>query len=168
MPVAFHPLRPGFRRAVAASGAQVLADRHPPVRTRSDAGVIGVAPVREVVAAFGAGLRVVGDFVGQQPEARGFLGRGFIEPGGIVVFGQHDLTPAVQGLERRAGFDRELVEGQVIGGQRQSGAQFAAPGGFVLPRPCVDQVEGQAREDGACGLQRLNRLGRGVLAAEHP
>ncbi len=165
--LALHQGGPGLRRAVAAGGEQRAVHRDAAVRAGADAGVVAVAPVGQVVAALRTRAGVVGDLVGVQAVGGGLLGGGLVEGGGVLALGQHQGALAVQRLEGGAGLHGELVERQVVGGERQRLAQLRAPGGQRLLRAGVDQVEGQAGEGRARELQRGARLGGVVLPAEH-
>ncbi len=89
------------------------------MRAGANAGVIAIAPISEIVAAFGAGSGIVGDFISEEPEPRRFLGGCVIECCGVLRVGQDDVAAGVGGLEGGAGFDGELIERKMIGGESQ-------------------------------------------------
>ena len=130
------------RPAGAAAG-------QPAVRAWADAGIVAIAPVDEVVPALGAGAGVVGDLVGRRgrrrrrsPGSRGTCRR---RASGVGQAAQ----PAARGkvAEAGAGLDRELVEREVVDGQRERAAELGSPVGEGLALAGVDQVEADPRED---------------------
>ena len=157
--VVFDALGPGFGGAVAAGGDQVVAEGEAAVGAGADAGVVLVAPIGEIVAAFGTGPGEVADLVG----SKAVVGAGFdcvvVEGGGAVVVGQGDLALAVAGLEGGAGLDGELVETEVVGAEGEGLAEFGGPGGAVLLRAGVNEVEADAGEGGAGVSKGVDGLG---------
>ena len=136
------------------------------MRARADARVVAVSPIGEVVPALAAGHGVVRHLVGQQAEAACLLGCRLVERGGCVLVRQRDFATAMQGLELRPRLDRELVQRQMVGGQRQCLAQFHPPRFERLARACADHVERDAREDRPRRLQCGDRLRRRMLPPE--
>ncbi len=65
----------------------------------------------------------------------------------------------MQRLEASAGLDGELVEREVVGSERERPVEFRLPLGQLLARAGIDQVEGEAREQGAGELERGERVG---------
>ena len=88
--------------------ATLLADQ-PAVCPRADAGIEAVAPVGEVVTAFGAGHRVVRHLVGRHAFALGDLLGRLVEHGRQVTVGHDQFAGLVQAVEGRAFLDRQLV-----------------------------------------------------------
>src|SRR5216683_3065254 len=80
------------------------------VSARPDAGIFLRAPVDEVVAAFGAGPRVVGNLVGRQAPARADRLCRVIERAGGVVVGDDELSGRMQRGKWRVLLDGELIE----------------------------------------------------------
>ena len=68
---------------------------------RADADIFAVAPIGEIMAAFRARLRVVGDLVGRQTMAGGDILREAVEIGGLVVVRHDELAGGLQRVERR-------------------------------------------------------------------
>ena len=80
--------------------------------------------------------------------------------------GVFELAGAVEGGEGRAVLDGELVEREMIGGERQRLAELRRPGLRRLAGAGIDQVEGEAREGRARHLDRRARGGDVMKAAE--
>ena len=88
--------QPGLRPLRGRGGAALGSDIKPAVRARSDAGIFVRAPVDEIVPAFGARPRVVGDLVGGQAGVRADrLGR-IVERAAEVLVRHHELAGRVQ------------------------------------------------------------------------
>ena len=130
----------------------------------ADAGIFAVAPVDEIVPALGAGAGVIGDFVGRQAGRRRGVERRRIERDRRVLVGRDELAGAVERGEGRAVLDGELVEREVVGGERQRLAEFRRPALRGLAGTGIDQVEGETGEGRARRLDRLPR-GRDVVQA---
>ena len=184
--VALDPFRPRLGSAMAPGGDQSLrlvvagcygsrfalfagmTRKCNPCRARpADAGVIGIAPVGEVVPAFAAWHSVVRHLVGSRPNRRCLLRGRLVQRRAGVLVRQHDVAAAVHRLELRARLDRELVERQMIRRQRECLAQLRPPGLERLAGPRIDQIERDAREYRPRRLQRGDRLRRRMLSAEH-
>jgi hypothetical protein len=128
----------------------------------SDADVVGVAPVDEVVAGLFAGPRVVRDFVGGEARpVHAGLGE-IVEGRGRVVVEFAHRAALAHGVEGRAFFERQLVERIVRAPLRERAGEFGVPCFGGLAWPCVDQIERGARKsflrqgDGAQGF--VNRV----------
>ena len=65
-----------------------------------------------------------------------------------VLVGKRELAGVSETLERRVRLDCELVKGDVVAGEVEAAGELCAPGGFALPGPAVDQVEGETRKEG--------------------
>src|SRR5688572_6202705 len=115
------------------------------VRSGTDAGIIAVAPVGEVVAALLAAQRMVADFVGGQAGGRGALGRQLIERGSLVGIERLELACGSERSEARPGFDGQLVERQMTGSERERAIERRAPRGLGVAGQSVDQVEADAQ-----------------------
>ena len=79
---------------------------------------------------------------------------------------RRQFAGAPQPLEDRVGLDGELVDRQMLAGHRHRLGQLGAPGRLALAGAGVDEVERSAREDRRRGLDRLDRFGDVVTAAE--
>ena len=101
---------------LVAHGAQARAAA---VRAGADPGIIAVAPVSEVVAALGAGAGVVGDFVGGQAGGGGALLGQFEQARRGVGVERLEVALGDHRGEARAGLDRQLVEREMLGAERQ-------------------------------------------------
>src|SRR3546814_18543665 len=93
-------------------------------------------PVGEVVAAFAAGPRVVGDLVGRQTRLGKMQGGCLIEGGGRLLLRQHQLAAPPGAVERGALLYGELIERAVLGLQRSRLGQLVAPASRALARKC--------------------------------
>ena len=145
---------------------EILAQSETAVRAGADAGIILIAPIGEVVPALPARLGVVGDLVSFEAETRRLLRRGVIQARRHILLREREFAAAVEGRKLGAGLDGELVEGEMIGGERKRPAQFLPPCRLLLPRPGIDQVEGQARKNALRERDGGNGLIRRMLAAE--
>ena len=165
-------LEPGFGRAVLARGdffrapAVVAGQGESAVGAGPDADVVAVAPVGQVVPAFGAGARVVGDLVGRQAGRGQQVPRGLEDRHALVLSGQDQLAAPPGAVEGRARLDGQLIDREVLRRLAQRPAKLGAPGGRALPGPRGNQVEGPAREERPRDLEGGKRLGGAVLAPE--
>ena len=75
----------------------------------TDPGVILIAPIGEVVPAFGAGSGVVGDLVSRQPGGGEPFLRHLEERGRAVFLGQGEFAAPCECSEGGAGLDRQLI-----------------------------------------------------------
>ncbi len=138
-----------------------------PVRARADAGIVAVAPVSEVVAALLTGPGMVADFVERQARGGGDFAGEFVEVGGNVGVDGLEFAGGMEGGEARARLDRQLVERQVTGAERERAGKHRLPLDGGLTGQGIDEVEGDAVEvplrDVECGkaLVAPNERGRG-------
>ena len=109
---------------------------------------------------------VVGNFVGQQAKACGFLGRRVVQRGGEVIIRQNDRAAAMQCLVLRSGLDGQLVQRQMVRHQVQRATQFRPPRGDALSRPRINQIERYPREQPTRDLQRRDRLRHRMLTSQ--
>ena len=136
------------------------------MRARPDAGIFLAAPVHQIMSAFRAGSRVVGNLVGRQSM------RGADLLGDVVQRARHRLVRRLQfagGVkpeEWRALLDRELVERQMLGGFRDRALQLLRPHLRGLVGTGVDQVERIAVERAARDRDRIERFARGVQPSQ--
>jgi hypothetical protein len=125
------------------------ARHHAAVRAGTNADVLAVAPVEQIVATRLAGGGMVGDLVGRQScLLRQVLGQ-HVEIVRELAVGHAQPAAGMEIGERRAGLDGELVERQVSARQPQGLRQLALPRLQALAGPGIDQVEGEAREGAA-------------------
>src|SRR6185369_15325553 len=68
--------------------------------------------------------------------------------------------------EARAWLDRQLVERQMLGAERERAFEARRPASFTIARQGVDQVETDATDRRLGRLQRAQSLVRGMGAAE--
>src|ERR1700743_3501143 len=85
------------------------------VRAGSDAGIFLAAPVDEVMFAFRARSRVVGNLVGRQALARTDILCDVVECACDVLVRCLELARLMQAEERRAFLNGELIERQMLG-----------------------------------------------------
>ena len=142
----------------------------PAMRARPDADVILIPPIDQIMAAGSPRPGVVGDFVGGQAGGREPR-LGELEHRRRLVLGrQGEGAARMVGEEARAALDGELIERQVLAGQRQRPLELGRPGLRGLAGPGIDQVEGIAREmparrgDAPRAPRRRNARGRGSAA----
>src|SRR5208283_2310668 len=76
----------------------------PPVRAGADPDIILIAPIGEVVSAFGAWPRMVRDLVGREAVRDEPVLRHLEQCRRDLLFGQHDRTASLQGGKGGAGF----------------------------------------------------------------
>ena len=132
---------------------------------RPDADVILIPPIDQIMAAGSPRPRVIGNLVGREP--------GLFEPrlrvlehgGGSFFIRQDEGAAGMVGEEARPALDGELVERQMLAGQRERALQLLRPRLRRLAGPRIDQVEGMAREMTARRGQRFECFVRGMLAA---
>ncbi|CEG10031.1 hypothetical protein BN961_03465 [Afipia felis] len=86
------------------------------MRARADAGIFLAPPVDEVVAAFRAGPRVIGNLVRRQAMRGADLLRHVVELAREVLVRCFQFARAVQAEERRAFLDGQLIQRQMFGG----------------------------------------------------
>ena len=164
--LAFDRLQPGLRPARPPGGALACSLGEPAMRARPDADVILIPPIDQIMAAGSPGTGVVGDFVGGQAGGRQSR-LGELEHRRRLVLGrQGEGAARMVGEEARAALDGELIERQVLAGQRQRPLELGRPGLLGLAGPRIDQVEGIAREMPARRGDGVDRLVGGMLTAE--
>src|SRR5208282_2224944 len=133
---------------------------------RSDAGIFLRAPVDEIVAAFAAGARMVGNLIGRQAVRRADLLRRVVKgPRGILV-GNFELARGMQRRERRVRLDGELIERQMLPGFAKRMRKLARPVPRRLLRPRIDQIERVAVENATRDGDGVERLARRMPAPE--
>ena len=128
MSIALDAFGPGLRRPMPPGRMERIAQRDPAMRARSDAGIVAIAPVGEVVAALATGSGEIADFVGEQPMVGANRLRLFVEGGRCIIVGQRDLAPAMHALEHRAGLDGELIKRKVVGAEPERAVELGPPG----------------------------------------
>ena len=143
-------------------------DIEPAMRAGTDAGIFLAAPVDQIVPAFRAFSRVIGNLVGRQPMRAADLLRDVIERARGRFVRRLQLARGVQAEERRALFDRQLIERQMFGRFRDGELQLIRPHRRRLVGTGVDQVERIALEGFARDRDRIQRFARGSAAAPAP
>ena len=136
------------------------------MRAGTDAGIFLAAPVDEIMLAFRAGARVIGNLVGRQAVRGADLLRHIIECARGRFVRRFQFARGMQAEERRAFLDRELIERQMLGGFRDRELQLVGPHLRGLVGPGVDQIERIAVEGGARDRDRVQRLARGVQPSQ--
>ena len=148
--------------------------RHPAVSRHqptmgpgADAGIFAIAPIDQIVPAFGAGAGMVRDLVDRQALPCRDLLRDLVELGARIGIGQGELAGPVELVESRAGLDRQLVEREMLGRMADRELELGAPERRrLLGRAGIDQVEGVALEIFPGDRDRIQRFLRRVHPAE--
>src|SRR5580704_3680469 len=143
-------LRPLFRRR----RMPVALDIEPAVSAWSDAGVFLGAPVDEIMPAFAAGPRVVGNLVGRQAVRSANLQGGVVELAAEIFVGNDELSRGVERGERRVLLDGQLIEREMVAGFGQGASELGRPIFRVLARSGINQVERVAIENAARDADR--------------
>ena len=162
----FHPHEPGLGPFLSRSCNATATDRQPSMGAWANAGIVMPTPVDEVVPAFCAGPRMVGDFVGWQTGVTANCLGGVIELARQVVIGHDQLAGLVQAKKRRVGFDGQLVQREMFGRLGDRAPEFPGPLLGGLARTSIDQVERVAIKNGTGDRNCIKRLLRGVEAAQ--
>src|SRR5205085_12668577 len=140
-------------------GREFAAGAARPARgARPDPGIIPVAPIGEVVPAFGAGSGVIGDFVGGQPASSEPFLRHLEQRSCALLVGQGEFAAPRERREGGTGLDRQLIEGQVFAGEGKRLVELAPPAGNALTGPCIEQIEREPAKYLAVMLARSERL----------
>jgi hypothetical protein len=158
--------QPGLRALFGRDRVPDAVDIEPSMRARADAGIFLAAPVDEIMFAFRASPRVIGDLVGRQAVAAAYFLGDVIERACERFVRSLEFAGGVQAEERRALFDRELIERQMFRGLRDRVLQFGGPHFRRLVGPGIDQVERIAVEDLARDRHRIERFARGMQASQ--
>ena len=127
---------------------------------RTDPEIVLVAPIDEIVPAFGPGPGVVGDLIGRQPGGRKPVLRRLEQCRRAFFIGQREFAAPSEGRKGGTGLDRQLVERQVLAGKGERLIELAAPDAKALAGAGVDQVE---REPRKCRAGMVDR-GDGLLS----
>src|SRR5262249_46555183 len=109
-----------------------VAPATPPLSSRPwapgpEAGSVARPPIDEVVPAFGARPRMVGNLVGRQACARADRLRRVIERAGDVVVGNDELARRMQRGKRRVLLDGELIEREMLARLDSGAFELAGP-----------------------------------------
>jgi hypothetical protein len=94
----------------------VAVDIEPAVSARPDAGVFLGAPINEVMPAFAAGPRVVGNLVGGQAVGGTDLQGRVLKFAAEIVVGNDELARGMERGKRRGLLDGQLVEREMVAG----------------------------------------------------
>src|SRR3546814_13035258 len=122
---AAHPIVVPFGRLALA----------PPMRPGAYTGIIGVAPVSEIVPAFLPDARMVRHFVARQSRRARHRLRRVEQLGGGIDVGDDAVALRRERGDTRAGLGRELIERQRAGSARPVHPHASFPGGISLARP---------------------------------
>jgi len=141
-----HHFQPAFRRTMLARGEFLTADRQSAVGARPDTDVIAIAPIGKVVPRFRAGTRIVRYLVAIHAGVAQHRCSQLVQLRLHLFLGQHEIAARIGLLEHGAGFDGQLIERDVIGGESERPGQLSPPLFDVLAGPCVNEVEGEAVE----------------------
>src|SRR5262249_51601715 len=138
----------------------------PPVRAGTDADIVAVAPICEVVPGFVAAARMVGYLIGGKAFPLQPCQRPFEELRLQRFLGQREIATRDALLEHRAGLDGELIERDMACGEAERRLELRLPFRQRLLRPRIDKIEGEAVEGVARNLERAQGFRRIVLAPE--
>ena len=136
------------------------------MRAGTDAEIILIAPIDEIVPAFLARARMIGDFVSRQARGGEGVLRRLVKRALRLFIRQAEIAARESARESSACLDGELIEREMIARHRQRGIELVAPRCERLPRPRIDQIEREAREEPRRERDRVPRLTRIVAAAE--
>ena len=89
------------------------------MRAWTDADIIAIAPIDEIMSAFRTGYGVVGNLIGLQSLLRADIRCQGIKRRRQILVRQTEGALFIQALEGRALFDGELVEREMVGGVRK-------------------------------------------------
>ncbi len=155
----------------------VCADCQPSMCPRTDPDVVAVAPVNQIVPAFRPGAGVVGDFVSRKTCLFSHFLSHLKKLRTQLRIGCLELSRLVQRKERGPFLDGELIQRQMVRGERDCLFKFQRPVGRCLPRTCVDQVKGKSGKcfpgDLDCGsrcrciMQTPEKLQIGIVQGLH-
>ena len=118
------------------------------------------------MAALRARPGMVGGFVGRQARRGGLRAGGGEQVGGQIGIRYHQPTTRRLGREARAGLDRQLIEREVLGPERQRAGQLGLPFRQRLAGAGINQVEADPAEITLGDGQRGQPLGDIVRAAQ--
>ena len=165
-PLRLDPHQPGLGTLFGGDRVPDAVDIEAAMGAGADAGIFLAAPVDQIVPALRAGARVIGNLVGRQSVPRADLLRHVVQRARGRFIRRLQFAGGVQAEERRALFDGELIERQMLGGFRDRELQFFGPHRGRLVGAGIDQVERIAIERGARDRDRIQRLARAVQPAQ--
>ena len=147
---------------LVADGAQA---RSSAMCAGADPGVIAIAPVGEIVARFGARVRVIGDFVSGNSGFRGALLGQFEQGRRRVGIERFEGVLCDHRGEAGAGFDRQLIKREMLGAVADGAGKIGVPASHIVARQRVNQVEADAFYGVLRGFECPLSLGGAVRAA---
>ena len=118
----------------------------PAMRPRTDPGIIAIAPIGQIMAAFLAGAGVIAGFIGRQTGLFRAVLRACEELRSQIVVHRRKFAAAHIAREARALLDRQLIERQMPGAETERAIQLGLPGVQRLTGQGVDQIEADAIE----------------------
>ena len=136
------------------------------MRAGTDARIILVAPVSEVVPAFRARPGVVGDFVGGQAAGCRALLCQFEQACRSVCIERLELMLRNHRREPCARLDGQLIKRQMFCPEAKRPVQGLGPALFVIAGKGIDQVEADAADRGLRRLERAQPFLRRMGASE--
>src|SRR3954469_7578797 len=89
-------IAPALRQLDGSGGRARMLERQPAMGARTDASIIAIAPVDQIVTALLTGAGMVGDFIGRQAGIFRELLRGFVKTGRKIIVRNPKLTAFVQ------------------------------------------------------------------------
>src|SRR6185312_16958284 len=157
---------PALRRLLLPGRELGAAERQPAMRAGADADIVAVAPIEQIVPAFGPGPRMVGDLIGRHQAGLELRLRRLVEIGREPVLRHREIAACMLRMKRGSRLDGELVERQMVGREVEGAAELGFPFGDALPGTGIDEIEGEAREMARREIDRGARLAGRMLAAE--
>ncbi len=141
-----HRFAPAFRQANRGGGDPLVAQYQAAMRAGTNARIIAITPIDQVMAALRSGPGVIGDFISRHSRRFAQLLRGFVKSRRQIVVGNAKLAVLVEQREGRLRLDGELIEREMIGAEGERLFQFGAPLRVALTRPRIDQIQRDAIE----------------------
>ena len=97
------------------------------MRAGSDAGIFRAAPINEIVPAFRARPRVIGNLVSRQAGIRAGFDREIVKRSRSVAVGDRQLAGGLQRVKRGLRLDGQLIKREMLGGFCNGEFEFARP-----------------------------------------
>ena len=139
-------LKPGCRASSCGKPTPAAMHVHPAMRPGPDPDPVTGPPVGQIVAAFLAGLCVVGDFIGRQTGLRHDLVGRLEEIGCVIIVHRQNLAAAGAGEEHGAGLDGQLIDRHMGDTKIERLTNLVLPAVNRLVLASIDQINRQPPE----------------------
>src|SRR5262249_61108799 len=116
------------------------------MRARANAGIVMPSPINEVVLAFRAWSRVIGNLVGRQAGIGANCLGEVIKVAREIVVGHDELAGFVQAKEWRARLDGQLINREMLWSVGNCPIEFVRPVTGRLPWKGLEHVKCSTRE----------------------